>query len=127
MLERLRVEPGRAARLAERDTADRLGFDKESATERMRAIPALFAQMRGNLDPARVPKIHAETVAKQNAGLLALVDQFITPNAGQLSGDEPGVHGHGHRRTRPRRRALQPSEHHRAAHRRALHHLDWIG
>jgi hypothetical protein len=27
-----------------------------------------------------VPKIHAETVAKQNAGMLSLVDTFITPN-----------------------------------------------
>jgi uncharacterized protein (DUF885 family) len=60
----------------------------KSATARMRKIPALFAQMRENLDPARVPKIHAETVAKQNAGVLQLVDQFITPNAGQLSGDD---------------------------------------
>ena len=60
----------------------------KSATARMREIPTLFAQMRENLDPARVPKIHAETVAKQNAGVLQLVDQFITPNAGQLSGDD---------------------------------------
>lgn len=60
----------------------------KSATARMQQIPALFAQMRENLDPARVPKIHAETVAKQNAGVLQLVDQFITPNAGQLSGDD---------------------------------------
>lgn len=60
----------------------------KSATKRMQKIPALFAQMRGNLDPARVPKIHAETVAKQNAGLLQLVDQFITPNADQLTGDD---------------------------------------
>ncbi|HEY9540055.1 MAG TPA: DUF885 domain-containing protein, partial [Luteimonas sp.] len=60
----------------------------KSATARMQQIPALFAQMRENLDPARVPKIHAETVAKQNAGLLALVDQFITPNADQLEGDD---------------------------------------
>ncbi len=57
-----------------------------SATARMEKIPGIFAQMRANLDPARVPKIHAETVAKQNAGVLSLVDQFITPNAGQLSG-----------------------------------------
>src|SRR3546814_15109863 len=54
----------------------------------MQQSPALFAQMRENLDPARVPKIHAETVAKQTAGLLALVDQFITPNADQLEGDD---------------------------------------
>ena len=59
----------------------------QSATERMQKIPALLAQARENLDPARVPKIHAETVAKQNAGLLSLVDAFITPNAGQLQGE----------------------------------------
>src|SRR3546814_19399424 len=54
----------------------------------MQQIPALFAQMRENLDPARVPKIHSETVAKQNAVRLALVDQFITPNADKLEGDD---------------------------------------
>lgn len=58
----------------------------KSATARMEKIPALFAQMRANLDPARVPAIHAETVAKQNGGLLELVDEFITPNANQLTG-----------------------------------------
>ncbi|HZX79602.1 MAG TPA: DUF885 domain-containing protein, partial [Lysobacter sp.] len=58
----------------------------KSATARMERIPALYAQMRANLDPARVPKIHAETVAKQNAGVLQLIEQFITPNAGQLTG-----------------------------------------
>jgi uncharacterized protein (DUF885 family) len=58
----------------------------KSATARMEQIPTLFAQMRANLDPARVPRIHAETVAKQTGGLLELVDEFITPNAGQLTG-----------------------------------------
>jgi uncharacterized protein (DUF885 family) len=60
----------------------------KNATVRMQKIPGIFAQMRANLDPARVPRIHAETVAKQNAGVLSLVDEFITPNAGQLSGDD---------------------------------------
>ncbi|GAB1594970.1 DUF885 domain-containing protein [Lysobacter claricitrinus] len=58
----------------------------KSATARMEQLPALFAQARANLDPARVPLIHAQTVAKQNAGVLQLVDEFITPNAGQLTG-----------------------------------------
>lgn len=58
----------------------------KSATARMEKLPQLFAQMRGNLDPARVPKIHAETVAKQHAGILQLIEQFILPNAGQLQG-----------------------------------------
>ena len=60
----------------------------KSATARMEKIPTIFAQMRENLDPARVPKIHAETVAKQNAGVLSLIDTFITPNADQLQGDD---------------------------------------
>jgi len=56
----------------------------KSATARMEKLPVLFAQMRANLDPARVPKIHAETVAKQNAGVLSLVDSLILPQAKQL-------------------------------------------
>ncbi|CAE1137396.1 DUF885 domain-containing protein [Xanthomonas euroxanthea] len=55
-----------------------------SATQRMEKIPGIFAQARENLDPARVPKIHAETVAKQNKGILSIVDTFIAPNIGQL-------------------------------------------
>ena len=59
-----------------------------SATLRMEKLPQIYAQMRANLDPARVPKIHAETVAKQNGGVLVLIDQFITPNADQLNDDD---------------------------------------
>jgi uncharacterized protein (DUF885 family) len=55
-----------------------------AATERMEKLPALFAQARENLDPARVPLIHAQTVAKQNAGILSIVDTFITPHLGEL-------------------------------------------
>lgn len=58
-----------------------------SATARMEKIPALLAQARENLDPARVPPTHARTVAAQNRGVLALIDTFITPNAGQLQGE----------------------------------------
>ena len=60
----------------------------KAATARMEKLPALFAQMRKNLDPARVPKIHAETVAKQNGGVISLVEEFILPNAGQLQGED---------------------------------------
>jgi uncharacterized protein (DUF885 family) len=56
-----------------------------NATLRMEKIPALFAQMRANLDPARVPLIHAQTVAKQNQGVLSLVDELIMPHAGELA------------------------------------------
>ncbi|WP_141455996.1 DUF885 domain-containing protein [Pseudoxanthomonas sp. z9] len=56
----------------------------KSAIDRMEKIPTLLAQARANLDPARVPKIHAETVARQNAGILSIVDSFITPHAKEL-------------------------------------------
>ena len=60
----------------------------KSATARMEKLPAMFVQMRANIDVARVPKIHAETVAKQHAGLLSLIDTFITPNADKLQGED---------------------------------------
>jgi len=55
-----------------------------AATARMEKLPTLFKQMRANLDPARVPKIHAETVAKQNGGVLSIVDGMIAPHAKEL-------------------------------------------
>ncbi|MGH8028122.1 MAG: DUF885 domain-containing protein [Pseudoxanthomonas sp.] len=55
-----------------------------SATARMEKIPTLLAQARENLDPARVPKIHAETAAKQNSGTLSIVEMFITPHLKEL-------------------------------------------
>ena len=60
----------------------------KAATARMEKIPALFAQMRENLDLKRVPLIHAQTVAKQNAGITSIVDDMILPHAGELSGDD---------------------------------------
>ncbi len=59
-----------------------------SATSRMEKLPALLAQARANLDPARVPKTHAETVAKQNRGVISLLDTFIVPGAEQLTGEQ---------------------------------------
>lgn len=59
-----------------------------AATARMEKLPRLFEQMRANLVPARVPSIHAETVAKQHKGILSLVDGLIVPKAGELAGDD---------------------------------------
>jgi uncharacterized protein (DUF885 family) len=56
-----------------------------SATERMEKIPQIFSRARENLDPARVPLIHAQTVARQNQGVLSIVDTFITPHLGELA------------------------------------------
>src|SRR5690606_14648879 len=78
----------------------------KSAAARMEKIPALLVQARANLDPARVPKTHAETVARQNRGIFTLIETFITPNADQLQGEDrarldaaiaalrPAVEGH---------------------------------
>jgi uncharacterized protein (DUF885 family) len=60
----------------------------KSATARMEKLPTLFAQMRENLDPARVPELHAKKVAQQNAGIVSLIEQFILPSAGQLQGED---------------------------------------
>ena len=59
-----------------------------SATARMEKLPKLFEQMHANLDLARVPKIHAETVSKQNKGVLSLVDGLIMPHAGELPAED---------------------------------------
>ncbi|MDQ3206317.1 MAG: DUF885 domain-containing protein [Pseudomonadota bacterium] len=56
----------------------------KSATARMEKIPRIFEQMRANLDPTRVPRIHAETVARQNRGVLTLVDELVLPQAAAL-------------------------------------------
>lgn len=59
--------------------ADRL----RSATARMEKLPTVFAAARANLVPAKVPGIHAETVARQNKGLHSLIDGLVA-EAGQL-------------------------------------------
>lgn len=55
-----------------------------AATARMEALPGLFAAERANLVPARVPRIHAETVAKQNGGIVDIVDDMLVPHTGEL-------------------------------------------
>ena len=59
-----------------------------AATARMEKLPALFAQARANLVPARVPLIHAQTVAKQTSGILDIVDTMLAPHLGELPADE---------------------------------------
>jgi uncharacterized protein (DUF885 family) len=60
-----------------------------SAVDRMEKLPALFVQARASLDPARVPLVHAQTVARQTGGVVEIVDSMIAPHAGELSaGDQ---------------------------------------
>jgi len=51
----------------------------EAIVSRMEKLPAFLAEERRQLDPKRVPKVYAETVAKQNAGLMEVVDTALLP------------------------------------------------
>lgn len=51
---------------------------------RLSGLPRLLMQARESLDPALVPRIHAETAVKQNAGVLSLIDQLVVPQLGTL-------------------------------------------
>jgi hypothetical protein len=55
-----------------------------AATRRMEALPVYLAQVRRQLVPARVPRIHAETALRQNAGVASVVDTMILPHAASL-------------------------------------------
>ena len=50
-----------------------------SATARLEQMPRFLEQARGSLEPARVPKIHAETAIQQNRGLLTIIDSMLLP------------------------------------------------
>jgi len=57
----------------------------KSATARMEALPGLLKASRAQLDPARVPLIFAQTVAKQNAGIVEIVEGMLAPHADTLA------------------------------------------
>ena len=52
--------------------------------KRLEEIPRFLAQVREVLEPARVPKIHAETAVRQNSGLKAMLDGEITAEIAKL-------------------------------------------
>lgn len=64
--------------------ADRLG----AATARLEQMPRFLEQARGSLQPARVPKIHAETAMSQNQGLNTIIDTMIVPEMDALTADQ---------------------------------------
>ena len=59
-----------------------------AATARMEALPAFLADTRRQLVPARVPKVMAETVARQNSGIVEIAESMLATHAGELSGAE---------------------------------------
>jgi uncharacterized protein (DUF885 family) len=57
----------------------------KSAARRLLALPGLLAQARSSLDPARVPKPHAEVYASQVAGLFSGLSEMLVPKRDGLS------------------------------------------
>jgi uncharacterized protein (DUF885 family) len=55
-----------------------------SLTSRLEKLPRLLEQARANLVPAKVPAIHAQTAAKQNPGVMSLVDRLVVPQLDKL-------------------------------------------
>ena len=59
-----------------------------NATSRLEQIPRFLEQARASIEPARVPKIHAETAVQQNPGLASIIDTMIVPAMDVLSADQ---------------------------------------
>ena len=55
------------------------------AASRLEQLPRFFEQVRGSLQPERVPKIHAETAIQQNRGLMTIIDSMIAPHMKTLT------------------------------------------
>jgi len=56
-----------------------------NATARLEQLPRFFEQARASLEPASVPKIHAETAVAQNQGLVSIIETMIVPEMDALS------------------------------------------
>ena len=59
-----------------------------SAAMRLEQFPRLLQQIRTELEPAEVPKIHAETAIKQNRGVLSILTHMVEPRLGSLPANE---------------------------------------
>jgi uncharacterized protein (DUF885 family) len=55
-----------------------------SVTARLSELPRLLGQVRQNLDPQRVPEIHAQTAIQQNSGITAVIEQLVLPQSASL-------------------------------------------
>jgi len=60
----------------------------KSATARMEALPAFIAESRRQLVPARVPQVFAETVAKQNEGIIQIAEEMLAPHKDVLNASD---------------------------------------
>jgi len=57
----------------------------DNIVSRMEKIPAFLAAARQQIDVGRVPKIHAQTVARQNTGILEIIDAALLPEVESAS------------------------------------------
>ena len=57
----------------------------DNAASRLEQMPRFMQQVRDSIEPARVPKIHAETAIKQNPGLVAIIENMIVPHMDELT------------------------------------------
>ncbi|MEI9851342.1 MAG: DUF885 domain-containing protein [Sphingomonas sp.] len=57
----------------------------KAATARMEKLPALLAQTRAELVPARVPQVFATTVQRQNSGIVDIAVDMLAPHRDTLS------------------------------------------
>lgn len=56
----------------------------EDATARLEQFPRFLRQARESLQPARVPKVHAETAVQQNRGIHSIIENMILPHREEL-------------------------------------------
>lgn len=56
----------------------------EDAASRLEQFPRFFRQVRGALQPERVPEVHAQTALAQNQGINSIIDTMIVPRLGEL-------------------------------------------
>ncbi len=56
-----------------------------AAASRLEQFPRFLEQVRDSIQPARVPKIHAETAIKRNLGVVSIIENMIVPDMGTLT------------------------------------------
>lgn len=57
----------------------------KAATARMEKLPALFAEMRRQIVPSRVPEIYAQTLSRQNGGVVDIAADMLAPHKSELA------------------------------------------
>ena len=56
-----------------------------AVASRLEQFPRFLEQVRGAIEPERVPKIHAETAIKQNLGVVSVIEYMVAPDMGALT------------------------------------------